>query len=292
MRNRVGNLFKGFFKGALFVAPVAALTYRAINSNLDDPDMDEDLFGNTGPYLDNFGFYHTKHSVEAGADSTSANEQEDDIALEEAPGLLVDTLASYLQPESLKPKSPYSDAFIAELVYQIKENGKDCLNKSEVENLAKRAMTSSRIIELEILARHYPDVLTEEFIECQLNTIQIPAETYTQLLRVQAEGKLQALAFLFNPENEIVIVEVDDKAGLKRAVTEGQTDNIVVANTEPYEPSFSIINLRQTAHQHGTSSLSHSGYQPSFFAGTRNKATMAVNLSLDTHDETISRRFT
>ncbi len=115
------------------------------------------------------------------------------------------------------------------------------LTADEAIMLATLAIQHAHVIELEALAHRYPEAVTQTLMVEVLMKTRNP-HTFRELLDANANGKLHQLQFLFDPKQNVTIVEVDDSrayiAALHAAPHLHKT--IVLVDSEYYDPSIRV----------------------------------------------------
>lgn len=116
----------------------------------------------------------------------------------------------------------------------------DELSADEVISLALTAIHHGHARELDVLSSHFADLLSAEFIKLSLLR-EKTSDIFRELLIANASGELQQLSYLFDPNNSVVIVEEDDKQGIKNIADANSSNITILVNSEKYASNHVVV---------------------------------------------------
>jgi hypothetical protein len=115
---------------------------------------------------------------------------------------------------------------------------RDTLSREQVLELARLAVKNHSAIHLDVLAGDFPDIITPAWV----NQAIIQSKNsflYSELLEAVAGGKIKNLNYLFDPGNEVVLIQDSDNARIKKAAALAPARMIILVNMdEEYDPSY------------------------------------------------------
>ncbi len=113
---------------------------------------------------------------------------------------------------------------------------KNSLSSANILELSQLAIDNHHVTQLETLAGMFPAVITRDWVNSALLKSNSPI-LFSKLLRKQAAGKINHLSYLFDADNAVVLIEQADQAKLNTVALFAKKPNIILIDTDPYEPS-------------------------------------------------------
>jgi hypothetical protein len=114
------------------------------------------------------------------------------------------------------------------------------LTQEQVKELAALALKHNHVLSLDLLVEYFPEIITPNWLNQAL--INNPNRfLYSSLLHEHAAGKIKNLDYLFNPANELVLIEESDQASIAKARLFTHSRKIALIDSEYYDPSYKFL---------------------------------------------------
>lgn len=132
------------------------------------------------------------------------------------------------------------------------------LTTTEVQQLVKKAINNGYAEELDVLATQFGDVVSTDFIEQQLKQTK-ESQIFQNLLVCGAQGQLNTLAYVLQPESKFNVISQDNHAGLRKSYDDVRKGKVTIVVKEgQYDAEHEVLDMKRNPFEYTSKMLRYS----------------------------------